>query len=185
MNASERMGMSEQPAPAEMGTPGQTTPTDPARRRLMIATVGACAGAIALAVGVPAVGMFIGPMLESEPQEWRPVGPVNQFRVGQTVQVTFENLSPVPWSGVTAMAAAWLRRESQTEFIAFSVNCTHLGCPVRWEQDASMFLCPCHGGVYYADGSVAAGPPPRALNRYPVRVNNGQVEVQTSPLPIR
>src|SRR3712207_8271662 len=40
---------------------------------------------------------------------------------------------------------------------AFAVNCTHLGCPVRWIQDASLFLCPCHGGVFYSDGRVAGG----------------------------
>ena len=39
-------------------------------------------------------------------------------------------------------------------------------------------------GVYYADGTVSAGPPPKALPQYPVRVNNGQVEIQTSPIPI-
>ena len=83
-----------------------------------------------------------------------------------------------------ARTAAWLRRESDDRFIAFSVNCTHLGCPVRWLPDANLFMCPCHGGVYYGDGTVAAGPPPHPLPRYPVRVREGQVEILTSPLPI-
>jgi menaquinol-cytochrome c reductase iron-sulfur subunit len=168
------------PAPAD-----EAAPTDPSRRRLMIATVGACGGLIAAAVGVPALGMFVGPMLQEQPEAWRAVGPVDQFKVGETVQVNFESVSPVPWSGVTAETAAWLRRETETEFIAFAVNCTHLGCPVRWEATADLFMCPCHGGTYYGDGSVAAGPPPRALNRYQTRVTNGQVEVQASALPIR
>jgi menaquinol-cytochrome c reductase iron-sulfur subunit len=59
-----------------------------------------------------------------------------------------------------------------------------LGCPVRWLPDADLFMCPCHGGVYYKDGKVAAGPPPRPLVKYPVRLRNGQVEIRTSPLPI-
>ena len=45
-------------------------------------------------------------------------------------------------------------------------------------------MCPCHGGVYYEDGSVAAGPPPHPLSRYPVRVTDGQVEIRTDPIPI-
>ncbi|HLV79830.1 MAG TPA: hypothetical protein VKT32_06085 [Chthonomonadaceae bacterium] len=45
-------------------------------------------------------------------------------------------------------------------------------------------MCPCHGGDYYPDGKVAAGPPPKALTRYPVRIYNGQVEIQTSAIPI-
>jgi menaquinol-cytochrome c reductase iron-sulfur subunit len=112
------------------------------------------------------------------------VGAVDQFAIGQTVSVKFEDPSPLPWSGVTARTAAWLRRVSAQEFVAYSVNCTHLGCPVRWIPSANLFMCPCHGGVYYQDGSVAAGPPPKSLVRYPVRVQNGQVQIQTSPIPI-
>jgi len=72
----------------------------------------------------------------------------------------------------------------ENEFEAFSVNCAHLGCPVRWLPDARLFMCPCHGGVYYEDGSVAAGPPPHGLTKYPVRVKDGRVEIRTDPIPI-
>jgi menaquinol-cytochrome c reductase iron-sulfur subunit len=104
--------------------------------------------------------------------------------VGSTVKVDFPDPSPLPWSGVTARTAAWLRRKSDTDFVAFSINCTHLGCPVRWLPDADLFMCPCHGGVFYNNGGVASGPPPKPLVRYPVRVQNGMVEILTSPLPI-
>jgi menaquinol-cytochrome c reductase iron-sulfur subunit len=63
------------------------------------------------------------------------------------------------------------------------VQCTHLGCPVSWLAGARLFMCPCHGGVYYPDGRVAAGPPPEPLPRYPVRVRNGQVELMVSAIP--
>jgi menaquinol-cytochrome c reductase iron-sulfur subunit len=139
------------------------------------------AGAI---VGVPVVGFLVAPLLRRAPREWRAVGRVDEFVVGDTVAVTFEDASPLPWSGVTARTAAWLRRDNATTFTAFAVNCTHLGCPVRWVQNAELFLCPCHGGVFNHDGSVAAGPPPKPLNRYPVRIRNGQVEIQTAPTPI-
>ena len=106
-------------------------------------------------------------------------------KIGETVQVAIEDPSPLPWAGQTTKTAVWLRRDGPAAFTAFAVNCTHLACPVNWRQDAELFLCPCHGGTYYASGDVAAGPPPYALNRYPVRVANGQVEIQTSPLPIQ
>ena len=85
---------------------------------------------------------------------------------------------------MTSKTAAWLRCGEGEEFVAFSVNCAHLGCPVRWMPQASLFMCPCHGGVYYADGSVAAGPPPHGLTRYPVRVRGGAVEIRTDHIPI-
>jgi menaquinol-cytochrome c reductase iron-sulfur subunit len=115
---------------------------------------------------------------------WRSVGKVESFKIGETTAVQYEDASPLPWAGVTARSAAWLRRVNTDTFIAFSINCTHLGCPVRWLAEANLFMCPCHGGVYYQDGAVAAGPPPLPLSRYPVRVKNGDVQIQTSSIPI-
>ena len=85
---------------------------------------------------------------------------------------------------MTARASAWVRRESENQFTAFAINCTHLGCPVRWLQDANLFMCPCHGGVFYGDGRVAAGPPPHELFRYDTRVRNDQLELLVGELPI-
>ncbi|HYM68939.1 MAG TPA: Rieske (2Fe-2S) protein [bacterium] len=135
-------------------------------------------------IAIPFVGFLVAPLFERTAQVWRPVGPVDRFAVGTTSEVTFADSSPLPWAGVVARTAAWLRRDGEDRFIAFSVNCTHLGCPVRWLPDANLFMCPCHGGVYYNDGTVAAGPPPKPLPQYPVRVRGGQVEILTSPLPI-
>lgn len=155
-----------------------------ARRQLlgkMSVALGLAGGA---ALGVPVVGFIIAPLFRGPPQEWRVVGTLEQFKIGETVNVVFIDASPLKWAGVTAKTAAWLRRVSDSEFVAFSVNCAHLGCPVRWMQDARLFMCPCHGGVYYEDGTVAAGPPPHALAQYPVRVQDGQVEIRTNPIPI-
>ncbi len=135
-------------------------------------------------IGVPIVGFLLSPLLRREPQVWVPVGPVDQFTINNTVLVTLVDPSPVPWSGVTARSAAWLRRTGSAEFTAFSVNCTHLGCPIRWLPDGEIFMCPCHGGVFYQDGRVAAGPPPRPLYQYRWRINNGQVELLSGTLPI-
>ena len=85
---------------------------------------------------------------------------------------------------MTALTGAWLRCDADEQFTAFSINCRHLGCPVRWVEEATLFMCPCHGGVYYADGEVAAGPPPGPLARYPVRVHDGFVEIETSAVPL-
>ncbi len=153
------------------------------RRLLTVMSVGLSALGAAL-LGVPFAGFLLAPFFERSTPRWRRVGTVDSFTVGTTVQVTLKDASARPWAGKTAQTAAWLRRAGEAEFTAFSVNCTHLGCPVRWVQSADLFLCPCHGGVYYADGRVAAGPPPHALIRYPVRVNGQWVEVQTSPIPI-
>ena len=159
------------------------SPEDLSRRRFLCRVCVGLGAAGAAAVVVPAAGFLIAPLFEKEPGTWRTVGRKEEFRIGETNLVTYLDGSPLPWAGVTAKSAAWLRREAEDEFIAFSVNCTHLGCPVRWEAGAQLFLCPCHGGVYYRDGAVAAGPPPRPLSRYPVRVEQGVVQIKTSPIP--
>jgi menaquinol-cytochrome c reductase iron-sulfur subunit len=133
---------------------------------------------------VPFLGFILAPLFSKTPEKWVTVGPVKNFAVGETINVTMTDPSSVPWAGISAKSAAWLRRETETEFVAFSVNCTHLGCPVRWMEGSNLFMCPCHGGVFYSDGTVAAGPPQHPLIRYPVRVNNGQVEIQSVPVPI-
>ena len=155
-----------------------------ARRQLlgkMSIAVGICGGA---AISAPGIAFIVAPMFRKTPLEWRPVGKVEDFVEGETVSVVFVDASPLPWAGVTSKTAAWLRRVKGDEFKVFSVNCAHLGCPVRWNQSARLFMCPCHGGVYYEDGSVAAGPPPHGLQPYPWRVNDGVVEIQTTPIPI-
>lgn len=153
-------------------------------RRHMLMAVSIAAGGLASAiVGLPLVGFLLAPLFRKQPPVWRAVGSAANFPVGQTSKVIFEDSSSIAWGGNESETAAWLRRIDENTFEAFSVECTHLGCPVRWEASAELFMCPCHGGVYYKDGQVAAGPPPHALQQFPVRILNNAVEVEWRKLP--
>lgn len=154
------------------------------RRRFfsMLATVPAVIGAVVATVP-PLVYGWVS-IFRREPEVWRDVGPVDGFQIGSTVEVVFDAPAAQQWVGVSERMGAWLRRVNATDFIAFSVNCTHLGCPVRWLRDANLFMCPCHGGVFYQDGSVAAGPPEEPLRHHQVRVLASRVQVLTRPIPI-
>ncbi|MGH7865360.1 MAG: ubiquinol-cytochrome c reductase iron-sulfur subunit [Candidatus Binataceae bacterium] len=163
---------------------GRGEPLSPERRRLL-ARLSIAAGAVAATiVGVPILGFIIGPLLRKTPETWRALGPLKNFAIGETVKVSFRDPTPLAWAGITAETGAWLRRDSQSGFTAFALTCTHLGCPVRWLDKANLFMCPCHGGVYYRDGAVAGGPPPRPLFRYAVRINGGQVEILAGPVKV-
>jgi menaquinol-cytochrome c reductase iron-sulfur subunit len=153
------------------------------RRKLLNRMCLALSGAAAAVVGTPIVAYLLSPLFKRAPSEWRDVGAVDSFQVGQTVEVTFDEPSPLPWAGQAAKTAAWLRR-TDAGFTAFAVNCTHLGCPVNWLPDAKLFLCPCHGGVFNADGQTAGGPPQRPLWTQETRVRNGRVEILTRPLQV-
>jgi quinol---cytochrome c reductase iron-sulfur subunit, bacillus type len=160
------------------------TPEEITRRRFLEKVCFGLGGLCAAILGIPLVGFVVAPIFRKTQGKWISVGKITDFEIGTTVNVTITDPSSLPWAGITAKTALWLRRVSEDQFVAFSVNCTHMGCPVRWLADADLFMCPCHGGVYYSDGTVAAGPPPKPLIRYDVRTANGEVHVKTMAIPI-
>lgn len=140
-------------------------------------------GIAAAAAGVPVLGYFFGPVTRMLRDKWVDIGAVDQFPTGQTRIVDFENPVRRPWDGVSGKSAAYVRRTGPGEFKVFAINCTHLGCPVSWFPQSGLFLCPCHGGVYYADGERASGPPPRGLYEYAARIEKGRLQILTGHLP--
>ncbi len=154
------------------------------RRKFLTSMTYFLSGIIGVIVGLPVVGFILAPIFRARPKVWRDVGAVDSSPIGVTQLVEFEDSAALKWAGVTARSAAWLRRDTADGFTCFAVNCTHLGCPVRWDGEADLFMCPCHGGVYYKNGDVAAGPPPKPLHHYAVRVRKGRIELQPKAIPI-
>jgi len=100
----------------------------------------------------------------------------------------FDNPLRQPWDGITAITGVFVRYQGKNEqgedqFLVLSVNCAHLGCPVSWFQQSGLFMCPCHGGVYYANGERASGPPPRGLYHCVWRIEKEQLEIQAPHYP--
>ena len=114
---------------------------------------------------------------------WVPLGPVSEFPEGETRLATFRNPFVMPADGKTVNTACWVRRIEADQFQVFAINCAHLGCPVRWFPQSGLFMCPCHGGAYYRDGSRASGPPERGLFEYPHRIENGLITIEAGELP--
>jgi menaquinol-cytochrome c reductase iron-sulfur subunit len=144
----------------------------------------ALSGVAAALVGLPFVGFLFASRRETPETAWRVIGTLEDFPVGETQLATYLDPAPLPWAGFSARTAAWVRHEGDGQFTAFSAYCTHVGCPVRWLEESHLFMCPCHGGSFYRDGSVAGGPPRQALDRYAVRARNGQVEILAVPQPL-
>ncbi len=84
------------------------------------------------------------------------------------------------WDKVREHHSVYVRcdGDSKAQVGVLSPICTHLGCPVNWDQKDQQFHCPCHGGVYDANGKHIGGPPPRGLDALPFKVEDGRLEVQ-------
>ena len=101
-----------------------------ARRSFLTKLTVVLTGLLGAMMVVPGLAFVLAPVFRKTPRLWRAVGKVDQFKVGSTVLVSYEDASPVAWAGLTATTGAWLRRIDEAQFIAFSINCRHLGCPV-------------------------------------------------------
>ncbi len=162
------------------------TPATPNRRNFLGLLTYILGGLATVALAVPLIGYLIGP-LRKRRSEWVSLGRLSLFPVGETRPATFVNPLKQPWDGMTANNTVYVRNLGagpQGERLqVFAANCTHLGCPVTWFPQSGLFMCPCHGGVYYEDGNRASGPPPRRLFECKWEVKNGEVRIEAPHLP--
>jgi menaquinol-cytochrome c reductase iron-sulfur subunit len=140
-------------------------------------------GIAGVMIGVPIIGFVFSALVKTPPRTWFSLGPITQFPEDSTRLTAFENPYRRAVDGDTSHLTCWVKRAQGEEFKIFAANCTHLGCPVRWFEESQLFLCPCHGGAFYADGEHAAGPPPRALYQYEYKVEKGELMIKGGVLP--
>ena len=79
----------------------------------------------------------------------------------------------------------YLARLEDGGFLAMSRTCTHLACTVPWVSKENKFICPCHSSEFDIRGEVANPPAPRALDLYPIRIENNILQVDTRKLKKR
>jgi menaquinol-cytochrome c reductase iron-sulfur subunit len=152
------------------------------RRRFLEGTLGWVTAAIAAALGIPAAIAWVSPALRKQTGGWSPIGrlkdpgpdepdlsPVSvpiEAHFTQFIQDAYLEAQPQD-------VAVYVVNHGDGKFSIFDDRCTHLGCPFRWDEESGQFVCPCHNGVFDAEGRVLGGPPPRPLDRYEFKVENG------------
>ena len=128
-------------------------PETPSRRKVLTSAL--MWGGVALGYGIGAFHFlrYLVPLGKKASYRELFVGPVDQLEVGQSRTIK----APSGDSYVMARTAEGFR--------VLSNICPHLGCRVHWEADARRFLCPCHMGVFDAEGTAVSGPPAEADQR--------------------
>ena len=146
------------------------------RRRFLALVAAGSAAWIAGALGALAARFLGGDRAESASPAVL-VGPVAAYAGPSPVEALLSYSRPDGYRSESRRERVFIVRRGES-LVALSSTCTHLGCSVRWDGSSNLFLCPCHGGKYRADGTVAGGPPPAPLERLPIEIRGGQVFVR-------
>ncbi|MFH1183725.1 MAG: ubiquinol-cytochrome c reductase iron-sulfur subunit [Chloroflexota bacterium] len=143
------------------------------RRDFMKAAVLGIGGLITAALGLPAVAYIIGPALKEASALWIRLGAISKVELDNPTLFKTTIETETGWISTQEEVSAYVLTQNGQEFVVMSNICTHLGCRVRWIAGDERFYCPCHNGVFAKDGSVVSGPPPRGLDRFESKVEDG------------
>lgn len=144
------------------------------RRKMMGLVVGVInLGLIGAIVG-PMVGFAAAPLGNKRKSRWVELMDESRIKPGEVKEVNYSLLVVDGYHEVEQKFTVFLRR-SEEDVICIDPACTHLGCRVDYHADQHKFICPCHGGVFDDEGTNKSGPPPKPLERHPVKVEAGKI----------
>lgn len=157
----------------------QETQNDEVSRRTFLTAITVAIGAlISAGLGIPAVAYIVGPALQrAQDQEWISIGSTSKVELGTPTLFKATVERQTGWITDQQELSVYLLTEDGRNYVAMSNICTHLGCRVRWIDAQGQFFCPCHNAIFGKDGSVIEGPPPRPLDRFDVKVEEGTIYI--------
>lgn len=148
------------------------------RRSFLGLATWAIGGLIGIGYSIPAIAYIISPAArKDEAQEWIRLGSVSKVELGTPTLFKAKIERQTGWITNEEELSIYVLTENGRDFVAMSNICTHLGCRVRWISDQEQFFCPCHNATFSKSGDVVSGPPPRPLDRYQVKEEDGQLFV--------
>jgi len=157
---------------------GEQEKNELSRRNFMQTAIWGIGGFIGIVFGVTAVAYVVGPSLKKKQAEtWMRLGPTSKVELGIPTLFTYKIQTQTGWLETTEEVSVYILTTDGRTYIAMSNICTHLGCHIRWIAEQDKFFCPCHNGEFDIQGNVVAGPPPRPLDRYDVKVENDQLYI--------
>jgi Rieske Fe-S protein len=146
------------------------------RRQFGVLGTQVAGAVVTVLLAVPIVGFLVSPLFRREPTTWQKVGDIAQVpdRAPTKFVVDFPEGA---WSSATVKQAVYVVRIGDQLRVLSNV-CSHMQCPVRWEDALHQFLCPCHGGLYDISGNNVGGPPPKPLPEYVHRLEGTTLYIE-------
>lgn len=154
----------------------KTTESTMTRRSFLSYSLGLSGFAFTAMLGVPLTGFALNPVLVEEEVKWLEVVNVEEIPADQPLRAIVKYRRKDGWVEKEESKSIWVVKLGG-EVVAYSTLCTHLACALVWRAEDKSFFCPCHSGSYDIEGNVTGGPPPRPLDRYETKVENGRLLV--------
>ena len=153
------------------------------RRDFIKGTAAAIGGLIGALIGIPSVVYLLSPSLQAqEATDSIDLGPLENFPIGIPTRFDFTLTKVNGWERTATNYGLYVVRKSDSEVRVFSDICTHLGCRVTWHPDQEHYISPCHDGHFDILGTVVSGPPPRPLDEFITKIENGNLSVTLPPI---
>jgi menaquinol-cytochrome c reductase iron-sulfur subunit len=147
----------------------------PKRRDFLTTAIYGLMSLITAGLGLPALLYLFVPPRRKQEGAWVDAGTLEQLESDRPVEVTFRRNRTDGWKVFSEKASAWVVKKKDSQVTAFAPACTHLGCAYHWEDSRDQFVCPCHGSYFSIDGEVIAGPAPRPLDQFEVKLEGNRV----------
>ena len=142
----------------------------PNRRKFHLSVIYAMWAVITGAMTIPAAIYLMVPPRSKKKSGWVEAGDISQLKPNEPEEFVFRRDRLDGWKLTTEKSTAWVIKQADSKVVAFTPQCTHLGCAYSYDQNNKEFLCPCHTSTFGLDGKVLTGPAPRALDRYETKI---------------
>lgn len=136
-------------------------------------------GMIGLTIGLPGIMYLLSPSLRKlEDESLVDLGPLDGYPIGIPTLFEFTRTKVNGWERTGLSHGVYVLRQDKQNVRVFSDICTHLACRVTWHPDQKHYISPCHDGHFDLTGKVVSGPPPRPLDEFTTRIENGNLFIQ-------
>jgi len=157
---------------------------EPSRRTFYHVCIQGLGALIGAALAIPAAAYLLIKPQSGKTAQWVQAADLNQLQPQKPEEVVFRRTRVDGWRTVNEKTTAWVVKMDPHTVVAFTPNCTHLGCAYHWDDQQKNFICPCHTSAFSLDGKVLSGPAPRPLDRYVTRIDGSKLlisaEIQKS-----
>lgn len=159
-----------------MSTPDKNQLT---RRDFIKGAAVAIGGLIGALIGIPSIVYLLSPSLRTEEDtDSIALGPLENYPIGVPTRFEFTRTKVNGWERTGTNYGLYVVRKNENEVRVFSDICTHLACRVSWHPDFQHYISPCHNGHFDIMGKNISGPPPRPLDEFVTKIENGNLFVQ-------